>query len=64
MSKCSNSNTVSVEYFDNGHEIVVLCRLCQKKLESYRTIRYHFSVIHELDEEQFTRISKIGRLLE
>ena len=63
MSKCSNSNNVLVEIFDNGKEVIAICKTCQKRMETYRQIRYHYSTIHDLTKIQFKRVSKVGRLL-
>ncbi len=65
MSNYSN-NTIKVLYeiLDNDREVIIFCKLCQKKLDTYRKVRYHFSVVHELSKNQFSRISKVGRLLE
>ena len=65
MSNYTN-NTIKVLYeiLDNDKEIIIFCKLCQKKLTSYRMVRYHFSIIHTLSKSQFSRISKIGRILE
>jgi|APSaa5957512535_1039671.scaffolds.fasta_scaffold43557_3 hypothetical protein len=60
-----SKNTIKVLYeiIDNDKEIILFCKLCQKKVDTYRKVRYHFSTIHELTPNQFSRISKIGRLL-
>jgi len=63
LSKPSNSNNVLVEIFDNGKDVFAICKSCQKKLESYRKMRYHFTTIHDLNEAQLSRVSKVGRLL-
>ena len=60
----NDSINVSYEIFDNDKEVIIFCGKCQKKLNSYRKVRYHFSVVHELSQNQFSRISKAGRLLE
>ena len=59
----SNSNNIVFEYVDNGKKVVIFCKTCQKKLETYRKIRYHFATVHEINDAQFSKISKIGRLL-
>lgn len=59
-----NAIRVLYEIHDNDKEVIIFCGLCQKKLSSYRMIRYHFAVNHEVSKNQMSRISKVGRILE
>ena len=63
MSRPNNSNIISIEFFDNRKSSIVFCKTCQKRLETYRKIRYHYEKHHDLTPEQFDKVSKIGRLL-
>jgi len=64
MSRPNNSNIISIEFFDNRKSSMVFCKTCQKRLKTYRKIRYHYEKHHDLTPGQFNKISKIGRLLE
>lgn len=64
MSKPSDLTKVSLVILDNRGKTTAFCKDCQKQLETYREIRYHYAKHHELTSSQFKKISKIGRLLE
>lgn len=58
-----NIKKVSHLIVDNDEVVILLCGFCQRKLSSYREVRYHFSIVHEVSKEQYARVSKLGRLL-
>jgi hypothetical protein len=59
----NNSKRVLYEIIDNGNFVIIYCKLCQKQLDTYKKVRYHFSVIHEISDIQYSRVSKVARLL-
>ena len=63
MPRKNNVKSFSVVIFDNFQTTVAFCNNCKKKMDTYRMIRYHFRHNCIVDPKQFTKISKIGRIL-
>ena len=63
MSNSYDLTNLSVTIFDTKYETVAFCKACKKRLKSYRAIRHHYFKFHSLDSDQFSKISKLGRLL-
>jgi len=60
LSRSIKYKEFSIVIIDQKGHPIVFCQDCQKKFETYRQLRLHFTKFHDLEDSQFQTISKIG----